>query len=50
MEAGQSPDAVRKHDVEKRVRKAGDEGAPSVAVGQSAGERMVSDELDDKVE
>jgi hypothetical protein len=50
MQTGQNPYAVRKHDVEQRVRKAGDERAPGVAVSQRAGERMLRDELHDKLE
>jgi len=35
---------------EQRIRKAGDERAPGVAVSQRAGKRMLRDELHDKLE
>jgi hypothetical protein len=50
MQAGQNLNAVRKHDVEQRVRKARDKRAPGAAVSQGAGERMLRDELHDKLE
>jgi hypothetical protein len=50
MQAGQNPNTVRKHDVEQRVRKARDERAPGFAMSQRAGERMLGDELHDKIE
>jgi hypothetical protein len=50
MKAGQHPDAIRKHDVEECVGKARDERAPSLAVSQRAGERVLGDELHDEVE
>jgi hypothetical protein len=49
METGQNPNAVREHDVEQRVRKAGDERTPSPVVGHGAGEGMLCDEVYDKV-
>jgi hypothetical protein len=50
MQARQNPDAVGKHDVEQRVRKARDEGAMSFAVGEGTGKWMLGDEVHDEVE
>ncbi len=50
VQAGQNPNAIRKHDVEQRVRKTRDERAPGLAVSQSAGKRMLGDKVHDKVE
>jgi hypothetical protein len=50
MQAGQNPNAVRKHDLEDCIRKARDERAPSLAVSWRAGQRMLSDEVHDEVE
>ena len=50
MKAGQNSNAIREHDVEQRVRKAWDERAPGLAIGDSTGEWMLSDEAHDKVE
>jgi hypothetical protein len=43
MEAGQNPNAIGKHNVEQRVRKARDEHAPSLTVSQWTGERVLGD-------
>ena len=50
MQAGQNPNAIGKHNVEQRVRKARDKRAPSFAVSQRAGERVFGDEMHDEVE
>jgi hypothetical protein len=50
MQAGQNPNAIGKHNVEQRVRKARDERAPSLTVSQGTGERVLGDEMHDEVE
>ena len=50
MQAGQNPNAIGKHNVEQRVRKARDERAPSLTVSQGTGERVLGDEMHDEAE
>ena len=50
MQAGQNPNAIRKDDVEQRVRKARDESAPNLEMSQGTGKRVLGDEVHDEVE
>jgi hypothetical protein len=50
MQTGQNPNAIGKHGIEQRIRKAKDERAPSLTVSQKAGERVLGDEMHDEVE
>ena len=50
MQAGQNPNAIGKHNVEQRVRKARDERTPGLTVSQGTGEWVLGDEMHDEVE
>ena len=50
MKTSQDPDAIRKHDVEHRIREARDERAPGLAVRDRAGEGVLGNEPHDEIE